>query len=253
MHTAESVVAMDGVFCDGIGKFARNEDTPDLQALGCIPAQMVSILLDHGSNYAEHDDWGSTVLHWAAGTGNLEGIKVLVEKLEQDEKDMDGDVRDVLWSTCASCFTTKDQATPLHWASAGVDHARFGSGGHAEVCRFLLDKAGDKKEALVRSVTSKGNTALHWACWAGSLDVAKLLVQEGDANLISCCNEDGFTAAHWAASAGQVDICNWLFACGVDFAGKESQNQEGVAPLDCALSYGRSDVMDWFRDRNISP
>ena len=129
IHTAETILSMDNAFSDGLVIFSRNEVTSDIQTLGCTPAEMVSILLDHGANYAEHDDWGSTALHWAAGTGNLNGVKTLVKKLEQDEKDMDGDVRDVLWSICASCFSTKDLATPFHWAAAGVNHTHFGCGG----------------------------------------------------------------------------------------------------------------------------
>jgi hypothetical protein len=90
---------------------------------------MVALLLEHGANYAEHDDWGSTVLHWAAGTGNLKAMEVLVEKLEQDEEAFGGDIRDVLWSTCASCSITRDGATPLHWAACGVSTTHFGCGG----------------------------------------------------------------------------------------------------------------------------
>ena len=107
MHTAETVMAMDNAFSDGLITFAHNEMTPDLQTLGCTPVDMFNILLDHGANYAEHDDWGATVLMWAAGMGSLDVIKVLVEKLEKDEKDMEGNVIDVLWSTCSSCFVTK--------------------------------------------------------------------------------------------------------------------------------------------------
>ena len=65
------------------------------------------------------------------------------------------------------------------------------------MCRFLLNKAEDKKGVLANAVISKGNTPLHWACWSGSLDVVKLLVSEGNADP-RVRNEDGLTAAHWA-------------------------------------------------------
>eukprot|EP00970_Alexandrium_tamarense_P002623 scaffold367_cov202-Alexandrium_tamarense.AAC.35 len=134
-HTAESVEAMDNIFCDGLSPFARNEATPDLEVLDerCTPADIVSLLLDHGANYAEHDDWGSTVLHWAAGTGNIDGTKAIIQRLEMDEVAMGGDVKDVLWSTCASCSITKDGATPLHWSAAGVNRTQFGCGGERSV------------------------------------------------------------------------------------------------------------------------
>jgi hypothetical protein len=131
IHSADSVTAMDNIFADGIVPFARNQVTLDLEMLGkkCTPSDAFALLLDHGSNYAEHDDWGSTILHWTAGTGNLDAMKLLIERLEQDEKDFGGDARDVLWSTCASCSMTRDGATPLHWAACGVSNTKFGCGG----------------------------------------------------------------------------------------------------------------------------
>jgi hypothetical protein len=140
-HTAENVKAMDNIFTSGIAPFARNKKTPDLEKLGkkCTPADMVGLLLGHGANYAEHDSWGSTVLHWAAGTGNINAIKVLINKLEQDEEAFGGDVRDVLWSTCASCSVTRDGATPLHWGSCGVTNTHFGCGGELRMtCSLWL-------------------------------------------------------------------------------------------------------------------
>ncbi|KAL7466150.1 hypothetical protein ACHAXS_006443, partial [Conticribra weissflogii] len=245
-HTAETVAAMDDAFSDGLTPFARNERTPELDVLGCTPSEMMALLLDHGANYAEHDDWGSTVLHWAAGTGNLRGMQALIEKLEMDEIAAEGDTRDVLWSTCASCSITRDGATPLHWAACGANHTHFGCGGHVDVCRYLLDKAGDKKEDLANSVTATGNTPLMWATWSGSLDVAKVLVKEGSADP-NARNDNGFTAAHWAASGGNLEVCQYLHEeLGLQFFGKGSENGEGETPLSCALSYGRSDIAEWI-------
>ena len=131
VHSVESVIAMDNIFTDGIAPFARNQQTPDIQKLGksCTPAEIFALLINHGSNYAEHDDGGSTILHWTAGTNKLEAMKVLIRQLEKDEEAFGGDTRDVLWSTCASCSITRDGATPLHWAACGVSNTKFGCGG----------------------------------------------------------------------------------------------------------------------------
>lgn len=157
---------------------------------------------------------------------------------------MEGDKLTVLWSTCASCYSTKDQATPLHWAVAGVNHTHFGSGGHVDVCRFLLDKAGDKKKELANSATAGGNTPLMWSCWSGSLDVAKMLINEGGADPFAS-NEGGMAAAHWAASGGHVEICKYLDCLGLSF-GEGSEDGDGETPLDCAKSYDRMNVVDWI-------
>ncbi|KAL3791595.1 hypothetical protein HJC23_012185 [Cyclotella cryptica] len=246
-HTAESVKAMDNVFSDGLAPFARNQITADLDTLDkcCTPADMVAILLDHGANYAEHDDWGSTVLHWAAGTGNIKAMETLIEKLEQDEEAFGGDVRDVLWSTCASCSITRDGATPLHWAACGVSNTQFGCGGHADVCRFLLRKADEKKQSLANAMTSSGNSPLMWACWSGSLDVAKLLIAAGADPKVR--NDNGISAAHWAASGGNVELCKYLHDdLGLEFLGVDAKDKEGKTPLDIAMSFGRADVVHWI-------
>lgn len=246
-HTAETVRAIDNVFSDGLAPFARNQITVDLGKLdkSCTPADMVALLLDHGANYAEHDDWGSTVLHWAAGTGNVKAMEVLIEKLEEDEEAFGGDVRDVLWSTCASCSITRDGATPLHWAACGVSNTQFGCGGHADVCRLLLHKAGEKSSSLANAMTSSGNTPLMWACWSGSLDVAKLLVAAG-ANP-QMCNDNGLSAAHWAASGGNVELCKYLHNdLGLSFLGVDAKDKEGKTPLDIAMSFGHADIVDWI-------
>ncbi|KAL3768345.1 hypothetical protein ACHAWO_006748 [Cyclotella atomus] len=245
-HTAESVLAMDNVFESGIAPFARNQVTADLEKLGkrCTPADIVALLLDHGSNYAEHDQWGSTILHWSAGTGNLEAMKILIEKLEQDEEAFGGDKRDVLWSTCASCSITRDGATPLHWAACGVSNNQFGSGGHLDTCRLLLEKAGDRKYSLANAKTSAGNTPLMWACWSGSIEVAKLLVSAGADPHVR--NDNGVSIAHWAASSGSVEMCKYIEELGIEFQGPDSKDNEGKSPFDIALSFGHADVVEWI-------
>ena len=76
--------------------------------------------------------------------------------------------------------------------------------------------------------------------------MAKLLVTAGDADP-HARNDNGFTAAHWAASGGHLDVCKYLHdEMGLEFAGEKAKNSEGETPLSCALSYGRSDVVDWI-------
>ena len=56
VHMAESVMAMENAFLDGLVRFGRNEMTEDLKVLGTTPAKIISLLLDHEANYAEHDE-----------------------------------------------------------------------------------------------------------------------------------------------------------------------------------------------------
>jgi len=256
-HTAEMVEAMDNAFSDGLLPFAQNKVTSDLGILDdCTPARMMSLLLNHGANYAEHDDWGSTALHHAAGHGNLGGVRALVQRLERDGVEMEGgDVCDGLQSTCASCSATKDRATPLHWAACGMNRTRFGSGGHADVCTYLLDRAGDcdkmEELALANAKTESGATPFMWACWSGSVDCARVLVERGRADPF-VRNARGFDAAHFASAGGHVDVCRYLKTLGLEFEGN-NENGEGETPLICARKYGRDDVVDWIEMQRLGP
>lgn len=64
------------------------------------------------------DRRGRTALFWAAGGGSIEACTALVEGeggLQPQDSGGDG-------------------STPLHWAAAGVEIQRFGTGGHVNVC-----------------------------------------------------------------------------------------------------------------------
>ncbi len=123
-------------------------------------------------------------IHEFARTGNLEGVKSLIEKDPEliDAKDKDG-------------------RTPLHWACRGV---------HLEAVKFLVEKganvnaednnkvvplhslATQNNAAAIEILTAKGadvdaksyggNTALHYAAISDAADAAALLIKKG-ANL----------------------------------------------------------------------
>lgn len=117
--------------------------------------------------------------------------------------------------------------------------------GNPDVCSYLLNKAGEKKQSLAAATTSAGNTPLMWACWAGSVDVAKLLISAGADPFF--CNDNGMNAAHWAASSGNVEMCEYLYnECGLAFQGPETKDNKGKSPLDISLSFGRANVVEWI-------
>lgn len=66
---------------------------------------------------SETDRRGRTALFWAAGGGSADACEALTEGrggLRVDSRGGDG-------------------STPLHWAAAGVEARRFGTGGHVDV------------------------------------------------------------------------------------------------------------------------
>ncbi|KAG7355211.1 ankyrin repeat domain protein [Nitzschia inconspicua] len=252
--TAKQIEAFDFLFGRGILAAARNElvqwnNTWPLQHINITSSQILRLLIDHGANPLERDIRGTTVLHWASGTGNLEAVQELLKHFPKG-----------LLET-----TERDGATPLHWAAAGANSKEFGTGGHVHVCQYLLsectrqrrsqqiddnkkipkqDDAPPTAKQLVNQLTKDRNSPLMWAAWSASLDTVKLLIRhraEWD-----LANQNGCTVAHWAASGGSLEVCQYLHdVVGVDFF---VPNHGGNTPLTHAVAFGRTEIARWLKE-----
>lgn len=232
IHTAETVEAFERAFNQGLLPSAQNKYTQDLDLVGCSPGRMVDLLLQHGANAIEHDRLGNSILHWAAGSGNVNAAKALLTYLVDAGEGEDA--AEVLINTQGA----KDGATPIHWASCGIKSG----GGHANIVRLFLDQAGDRATELVDIECYSGSTPLMWAVWAGSLDVVKLLVSRGAHPHKKNRSDTG--VAHFAAAGGNLEMCRYLHdELGVSF---DEEDSEGNKPLNHAESSRHQDVVEWL-------
>ena len=243
----------DTHFQRGILSAARNEMVPEHQRPTpslLTSEQMIYLLICHGANPLEKDVRDISLFHWAAGSGNLQGLKMFIDMT------LPGGLEEALFIKA-----DRDGATLLHWAAPGAQAKNFGCGGHYDVCRFLLDyftvddpslnsvkgdRSGPKlnEKEVVNACTKDGNSVLMWAAWSGSLDVVKLLVRHRADVLVQ--NRNGCTVAHWAASGGNLELCKYLYdILEVDFS---VANFAGNTPLSHAMAYGREDVVQWLLD-----
>ena len=164
--TSKEIEAFDTMFGRGALAAARDElcqsnNTWPLDYINVTSSEILQLLIQHGSNPLERDNRGVSLLHWAAGTGNVQAVQILLDYFPQNG---------VLERT------ERDGATPLHWAVAGANSKEFGVGGHIDVCSFLLSKTDDPKK-LVNYLTYDGNSPLMWASWSGTLDTVKLMIR----------------------------------------------------------------------------
>lgn len=236
MIEIKEIEAFDALFQRGLMAASRNELSQYSVRSPLDPAfvsstDLIHLLIQHGANPLERDTRGSSLLHWAAGTGQLENVKVLLPLFEKGFFEA----------------TERDGALPLHWAAAGANAREFGIGGHVHVCRYLLDQVDDVK-GLVNQLTKDGNSALMWSAWASSLDVVKLLIRNRANPFVT--NRNGCSVAHWAASGGNLECCRYLHeTVGVDFS---RRNHGGNSPLTHAVAFGRAEVVRWLRDEVLS-
>ena len=267
--TPRQIEAFDTLFGRGLLAMARNElvqhnntwpldyfsihdnlDCPEKPHL--TAADLTRLLIQHGANPHALDHRGVSLLHWAAGAGNLPVLKVLCRAIGLIEGDQDGgDEKKTTDLHIGTLVTERDHATLLHWAAAGAKAREFGCGGHVLICEFLLSQwdaptfvANITRREYVNAATLDGNSALHWAAWSGTLETVKLLVRYR-AN-VHHANRNGCTVAHWAASGGNLDVCKYLHSiCGVDFS---EPNAGGNTPLTHAVAFGRANVVEWLRN-----
>mmetsp|Transcript_20427 Transcript_20427/g.30698 ORF Transcript_20427/g.30698 Transcript_20427/m.30698 type:complete len:495 (-) Transcript_20427:160-1644(-) len=234
--SSKQVEAFDVLFGRGLMAAARNESCdgwPSEHLPNITSSDMIPLLIQHGANSQECDHRGVSLLHWAAGCGNLQGLKALIHHSVNNNHTQDNDV--------VFLETERDGATLLHWAAAGSTARHFGVGGHIEVCQYLLSLC--KKMSFINAQTKDGNSALMWAAWSGSLEVVKLLIRNrADSNVV---NRNGCTVAHWAASGGNLPVCEYLKnIVGVDF---QAPNHGGNTPLTHAVAFSRANIVEWFQ------
>ena len=277
--TSQQVVAFDKLFQRGILSAARddsgyvyeseidsnnnnnninaanNRKAPSLlDTANVTSAQLVRYIIFHGANAYETDVRGASLFHWAAGCGNLEGLKELVDCCNKRKRkevsesssrlSSPGDSAALLWKA------SRDDAIPLHWAAAGAGPKEFGIGGSVDVCNYLLSVCNNAEQSditqrkLINAQTRDGNTVLMWSAWSGSLEIVKLMVRNRAETEVS--NRNGCTVAHWAASGGNYDVCKYLAKmANVDF---DVENYARNTPLSHAVAYGRVSVAQWLRD-----
>jgi ankyrin repeat protein len=115
-------------------------------------------LLKAGADIFARDKYAGTALHWAANNEHAETCKLIIEKYEEKDRDM---------NTMMFVGThDRDGYTALHYAA---------DNGNVQICALLLEKGADinAKEGM------HDWTALHTAALEGKTDVCALLLEKG--------------------------------------------------------------------------
>jgi len=243
--------------------------TPALAALYGGQLAVTDLLLEEGAD--------TNTPHLAAYTGDLRGIKSLLEKdapvdslggltlLHAAAAGGHTDVVEFLIAKGleATATTEDDETTPLYLAALS---------GHKEVAELLIANGADLNQENSNGATPLhvaavndhrpisellieagaevnaqknnkwGETPLHYAIWAGHKDVATLLIARG-ANVNARDNEQS-TPLHFAVNRGHKDVLELLMAKGADVSVK---NQRGESPLSMAKAIGRKEIVELLR------
>ena len=158
---------------------------------------------------------GRTPLHYASFKGHLEVVEFLVSQ-----------------SSCDPNCSDSDGITPFHLACQES---------HEAVVAFLLhcEQCGDARSLKALD----GKTLLHCAALGGSVESARLLLEEGgcDGNSV---DSEGRTPLHYAARKGHTELVQYLIqVCAVNVNCPE---QSGITPLHLAAQHGNLDTVKFL-------
>jgi ankyrin repeat protein len=192
------------------------------------------------------DDRDCTSLHFAADSGRLEVVELLLERgAEIEAKDADGDTP-LMWAAYAGRANVAErlitagadlkvqnirQRTPLHYA---------GSGGSAEIARLLLAHGAD-----INAQDRGGQTPLIRAVLRDKKEVAELLLGEGaDTELRDDYDRTALLLV--ARETGATDMARLLVDKDADI---NAEDRFSDTPLVLAAWRGFSGIVDLLIDR----
>lgn len=167
--------------------------SPLMIALEENHGNLVLPLLHSGTDVDAQDDDGVSALHFAVDSGNLEAVKMLLERRPQ------------LKRTCEKYWSQ----TPLHLAA---EHD------HVEIFAVLHSYGAE-----LESTCMQGFRSIHIAAFHNSLNVARFLVHLGaELNPLS---DDKKTVLHVAAEFSSVEFIEVLLTIDPDVNAKEKEAQ----------------------------
>ncbi|KAF0720286.1 Aste57867_430 [Aphanomyces stellatus] len=154
---------------------------------------------------------GATPLYVAAGNGNLNVVKFLIERKANVALGHNSG-----WS-------------PLHIAC---------SKGHMGVINYLL------QHIPIDIQTNHGSTPLHLASTYGKLDVVqRLIAQKANTKLV---DTNGWSALHDACSNGHMEVVRYL----IQYLDVNVKNNNGQTPLYLAAQNGKLEIVKFLLDKN---
>ncbi|XP_048472509.1 histone-lysine N-methyltransferase EHMT2 isoform X6 [Rhincodon typus] len=190
------ILLQAGATVDVCDKLQR---TPLMEAIMNNHYDVVKLLAKHGACVFHKELDASTCLHHAAKNGSVQMVHFLLATGQVD-------------------LNTQDSGgwTPVIWAA---EHK------HIEIIKLLLGRG-----ANVTLKDNEENICLHWAAFAGSSDIAEVLLNARcDLHAV---NVHGDTPLHIAARENFYDCVILFLSRGADI---EMKNREGDSPLDCCI------------------
>ncbi|XP_066129811.1 ankyrin repeat and death domain-containing protein 1A [Saccopteryx bilineata] len=207
-------------------------------------------LIGRRVNVRARNHVGRVALHWAAGAGHEQAVRLLLEhEAAVDDEDAFGmnalllsawfghlRILQILVNSGAKIHCeNKDGLTLLHCAAQK---------GHVPVLAFIME---DLEDVALDHADKLGRTAFHRAAEHGQLDALDFLVGSGCDHSVK--DKEGNTALHLAAGRGHLAVLQQLVDIGLDL---EERNAEGLSALHAAAEGLHPDCVRLLLDAGSS-
>ena len=186
-----------------------------LEAARCGDTATIQSYLNSGGPVGLTDEDGRTLLHCAAGEGQIKVVELLIKR------------------GCRIDPVDKNGWTPLDYATAC---------GHVQTVQLLRQQLNEhcQRQYSTDSVDSGGWSVLHFAAASGDIHMIEILSGQGlDINI---GDNEGTTPLHCAAACGQLESLCILLRLG----GRKSMTKvvsTGGTPLHQAVGKGHKDIV----------
>ena len=205
-------------------------------------ADVVAYLLGLGVLDVGAEGYGrSSSLHGACVGSHTDVVKLLVE----GGANVDVEGRSKYGPMSFACLCGNAEIVRLlvnagAWSGVGKDEEEWvkllmkaAEKGHVEVVRLLVEMGVD-------GVDGVGNTALGLASRHGNVDIVRVLVGEGGAD-VDKAGEEGTTPLIWASREGKMDVVRLLLELGADVGVRDDKCETA---LDVARRGGWDDIVE---------
>ncbi|KAG2471229.1 AND1A protein, partial [Polypterus senegalus] len=203
-----------GLQLDIIGEIGR---TALHWAAGAGHEQALRLLLEHGAAIDDEDSFGMNALLLASWFGHLKILQILVNAGAKINCD------------------NKNGMNLLHCAAQR---------GHIKVLEFIME---DLEDVCIDKVDKMGKTALHLAAEQGQLEVVEFLIGFGCDHSIKDKEEN--TAIQLAAQSGHSEVLQKIVETGVDI---NEKNSKDMSALHYAALNGHEEITKILIDRGIN-
>jgi len=202
--------------------------------------EIVKLLLENEADINKTTETGHTALHFASQFGYLEIVKHLIKKKADVNLYASKSGTPLVHATMGGHFDViqcliqnnakidacdTDGFSVLHWAVVTQT-------GSLEILKYLI------KNGARANLNTKIGSPLHIAASFGYLEMTKILIYHGGANVNSVREGNGFLPLHEAVEQGHFEVCKYLISHGANI-NKKTKN--GFSAYDLAIV--NSDVL----------